>query len=502
MQRRGSNRQQGTWHGLLRGGQICVLLLLILTAGHAAPPPFSAQQLVSDSSFQADDVGYVLFDAAKGTVLEAHFADSPRIPASTTKIVTALAALHILGPDYRFQTSLFVTGTIQADILQGDLYLRGGGDPGLSTDDLHAFVAALKRAGIRRIRGKFIFDESFLQSTDSINAKQPAAVSYNPGLSALSLNYNRVQLEWRHRPGSTNFRTTVWSPAESGVLPVQAIQIGVLPHGQERHIKFLHAATDLDRWLLSRALPQKGWETLPVRTDPGRIAALIFRTLCKKNGISLPLPQAAQLPDSAVALYTHQSEPLAKLLSGVLRYSNNLSAELVGQVATRRLAGRPLSLRESASALVSWYRARLPEVDWQSFMSANHSGLSSTSRHTPRQLAAILQYGWQMPKQESARGTDFLSLLPPPRWSEGAARERVRVKSGTMHYADGLVGYLSAKSGRQLGFVILLTDFARRAALDAAFDIRFAAQPPGAVTWTKRAKKLERALVTRWMDHY
>ena len=343
MQRVGRSRQRGNvfQHELLRAGRVCIFLLLILAAGNTNAS--SAQHLISDSVFRADDIGYVVFDAAKGTVLEAHLADTPRIPASTTKAVTALAALHILGPDYRFLTSLFVTGTVQAGSLQGDLYLRGGGDPSLSTDDLHAFVAALKQAGIQRIKGKFIFDESFLQSTDAIDTKQPAAVSYNPGLSALSLNYNRVQLQWRHSPGSKNFRTTVWSPAESGALPVRAIQIGALPHGQDRRIKFLHAATDLDRWLLSRKLPKKGWETLPVRTDPGRIAALVFRTLCKKNGISVPLPQAAQAPAGATALYTHQSKPLSKLLSGVLRYSNNLSAELIGQV-TARQAGWPAAV--------------------------------------------------------------------------------------------------------------------------------------------------------------
>ena len=478
------------------------LFILIMTAAANTAATPSARRLISASGLQASDTGYVVFDAAKGTVLESHLADSPRIPASTTKVITALAALHILGPDYRFQTSLFVTGSVQADVLQGDVYLRGGGDPSLSTDDLHAFVAALKQAGIRRVRGKFIFDESFLRSTDAIDAKQPAAVSYNPGLSALSLNYNRIQLQWRHSPGSKNFQTTVWSPAQSGVLPVQAIQIGVLPAGQDRRIKFLHAATDLDRWLLSRQLPPKGWETLPVRTDPGRIAALVFRTLCKKKGILLPLPQASQVPDGAPALYTHQSEPLSQLLSGVLRYSNNLSAELIGQVATRRLVGRPLSLQESAAALMHWYRRHIPSADWRSFISANHSGLSTTSRHTPRQLAAILQYGWRTPHQEPVQGIDFPSLLPPPRWAKGTAHERLSVKSGTMNYADGLVGYLSAQSGRQLGFVILLTDFARRTALDAAFDLRFAAQPPGAVIWTKRAKKLERALVTHWMNAY
>jgi D-alanyl-D-alanine carboxypeptidase/D-alanyl-D-alanine-endopeptidase (penicillin-binding protein 4) len=473
----------------------------------AAQEPPSAEAISGRYGFKSQDYGYLLFDPTKGTVLETHLADTPRIPASTTKVVVGLAALHILGPEYRFTTSLFKTGEVQAGTLHGDLYLRGGGDPGLSTDDLQHFVAALKDAGIQRVAGNFFFDESFLHATNAIDAKQPAAVSYNPGLSALSLNYNRVQLQWQHKPGGTNFRTAVWSPAKSETLRLKAIQTGVLPKGLDRRIKFLPSApesaasTDFDRWLLSRKLPPKGWETLPVRTDPGRFAAAVFHVLCQKKGIRLPAPQPAHVPDSTQPVYIHHSKPLSKLLSGVLRYSNNLSAELIGQVAARRLSGRPVSLRESAALLTNWYRTQLPQTNWQEFVCINHSGLSSLSRHTPRQLAAILTSGWHIPKQGPARGIDFLSLLPI-RGSTPDGRTTVRAKSGTMNYADGLAGYLTAESSRQLGFVILLTDFSRRAVLDAAFDIRFASASPGAQKWTKRAKRFERRLVKSWRQRY
>ena len=489
---------------------ISILPLLICRTATAAPTaqePPSAETISSRYGFKSQDIGYLLFDPTKGTVLETHLADTPRIPASTTKVVVGLAALHILGPEYRFTTSLFKTGEIQAGTLHGDLYLRGGGDPGLSTNDLQHFVATLKDAGIQRVAGNFFFDESFLHSTNAIDAKQPAAVSYNPGLSALSLNYNRVQLHWRHKPGGTNFRTTVWSPAKGETLRIKAIRTGVLPRGLDRRIKFLPSApesaasTDFDHWLLSRKLPAKGRETLPVRTDPGRFAASVFHALCKKKGISLPAPQPAHVPNSTQPVYIHHSQPLSKLLSGVLRYSNNLSAELIGQVAARRLSGHPVSLRESASLLANWYRTQLPRTDWQGFKCINHSGLSSLSRHTPRQLAAILTSGWRTPKQGPARGLDFLSLLPV-RESTQTGRTTVRAKSGTMNYADGLAGYLTARSGRQLGFVILLTDFSRRAALDAVFDIRFASAPPGAQKWTERAKNFESMLVETWRRRY
>ena len=92
--------------------------------------------------------------------------------------------------------------------------------------------------------------------------------------------------------------------------------------------------------------------------------------------------------------------------------------------------------------------------------------------------------------------------LLPKNWAAGRDREIVRAKSGTMHYANGLAGYMATRSGRRLGFVLMLTDFARRAALDAAFDSRIASVPAGAKVWAKRAKQFERALVRAWLEHY
>jgi D-alanyl-D-alanine carboxypeptidase/D-alanyl-D-alanine-endopeptidase (penicillin-binding protein 4) len=184
----------------------------------------------------------------------------------------------------------------------------------------------------------------------------------------------------------------------------------------------------------------------------------------------------------------------------VLKYSNNLSAELIGQVAARKLSGRPLSLAESAAVQTDWYRRILPDTDWQAFFSVNHSGLSSATRHSPRQLAAILRYGWTMPIGRST----FPQLLSPPHWQQenGRSNLQVRAKSGTMDYADGLAGFLTTTRGRQLGFVILLTNFPKRAELDATYDVRLLDPAPEGRAWTERAKAFERALITSWIARY
>jgi D-alanyl-D-alanine carboxypeptidase/D-alanyl-D-alanine-endopeptidase (penicillin-binding protein 4) len=177
-----------------------------------------------------------------------------------------------------------------------------------------------------------------------------------------------------------------------------------------------------------------------------------------------------------------------------------LSAELIGQVATRTSSGHPLSLHESAAMLTDWYRRTLTNTNWQGFFSANHSGLSSATRHSPRQMADILRYGWTLPVGRST----FPQLLPPSHWEreDNHNNSPVKAKSGTMDYADGLVGFLTTTRGQQLGFVILLTDFPRRAALDATFDVRLTDPSPEAHAWTERAKALEHALVTSWIAQY
>jgi D-alanyl-D-alanine carboxypeptidase/D-alanyl-D-alanine-endopeptidase (penicillin-binding protein 4) len=115
-------------------------------------------------------------------------------------------------------------------------------------------------------------------------------------------------------------------------------------------------------------------------------------------------------------------------------------------------------------------------------------------------MADILRYGWTLLVGRST----FPQLLPPPHWEreDNHNNSPVKAKSGTMDYADGLVGFLTTTRGQQLGFVILLTDFPRRAALDATFDVRLTDPSPESHAWTERAKALEHALVTSWIAQY
>ena len=488
---------------ILAGIALWAVVLAFPQNAWAQPAPKALTRLLQQHQLDPQDVGYHLFRLTDGRVVDTYDADTPRIPASTTKLITALAALEILGGDYRFQTRLLASGEVHESTLHGDLYLVGGGDPTLSTNDLQGFVDALKAAGVTRVEGRFIFDESFLTTTQEINPKQPVAAVYNSSVSALSLNYNRVQLRWKGRPGAKNFQTWLRSPADGIFLPVAGVTTGLIPTGVQSDAPFVLDGGNRDHWLLSRQLPARGFKELPIRHAPGKVAASLFRTYCRQRGISLPRPQAAPVPANARRLYTHDSKPLSEILSGMLHYSNNLSAELIGLVTSRRLRDLPLSIADSAALLTDWCQRRLPHADWTGFANMNHSGLSSLSRHSPRHLTAILSHGATSNDRPEA-SPPLLNLLPQPEWKNEWAElgEKVRAKSGTMSYANGLTGILTTRKGHQLGFALLVTDFARRAAFDAARQAEKVKTPPEAEAWTERAKAFERALLSHWRRTY
>jgi D-alanyl-D-alanine carboxypeptidase/D-alanyl-D-alanine-endopeptidase (penicillin-binding protein 4) len=482
------------------------------------PPPCPCEaELIAAQGFPSEQVGYVLFDLSTGAIVASQNPDRSFIPASVQKLPTMVAALALLGPDYAFKTQLLASAPIQKGVLAGDLYLKGGGDPFLTTDDLLNFVLHLKDQGLNSVAGAFYFDEAALPKLMEINPGQPVAVPYNPGVSALNVNFNIVQLNWWREPSTGEIVGAALSRSESLDVAAEAIDFAPQLEVASKRMPVLIDRTALfqtgaERWLLSPGLPKKGELRLPVK-QPGMNAAMVFRRLAADQGIALAEPIAAATPAAALILGQHESVPLDYAARLILRYSNNLAAELVGLTAAGQLAGGAGSLAQSSQALTAWLKQQIPNADWSGFVADNNSGLSTTSRMTPRQAMAILGYAWSL----RFAGLDVYSLLPRVKWNkelnelyeesatEGGAAPgtlEVRAKSGTIYWSRGLAGYIQSSQGRMLGFALFVGDLAQRAAYDATLNIDELGSEPGARDWTKRAKALEQALVSRWATGY
>src|SRR5262249_50761145 len=197
---------------------------------------------------------------------------------------------------------------------------------------------------------RFFFDETLMPAMAEVSASQPIATPYNAGYGALNVDFNRVEVIWA--PGTNGVPLfQVRTLADGLILPCEWVTFapagGDLPPGAP----FVYAGKgNLDHWEFARRLTAAGNTFLPVRTT-GMQTALVFRQLGLAAGVALPSPEAGHTPATAREIAEVDSPPLTEILRGLLRYSNNPEAELIGLAASRELTGRALSPVDSSIAL-------------------------------------------------------------------------------------------------------------------------------------------------------
>lgn len=446
--------------------------------------------LVAKSGLSGD-VAWAVADVKSGLHLEAYHGQRALPPASVTKALTALYALDSLGSAYRFTTRVMVTGSVNNGIVTGDLVLVGGGDPTLDTNGLAVMAGKLKAAGIREVRGKFRVYDGMLPFVRSIDEGQPDHVGYSPAVSGIALNYNRVHFEWKR--GSQGYAVSMDARSDKyrpdvgmAVMRVANRRLPVYTYKDER---------GKDSWTVANsALGKGGARWLPVRR-PGEYAGDVFRTLARANGIVLkPAVMSNALPQGAQALVTQRSLTLDQILRGMLRYSNNLTAEMVGMTATAvRTGRRPSSLKASAREMSRWAASAL---NMKNSALIDHSGLGDASRMTARDLVGALI---EVRKQGILRPL----LKPIPiRDRNGRVLKghpiKVNAKTGTLNFVSGLGGFMTAADGTELAFAIFAADTGTRARIKRADR----EGPQGAKGWNGRAKAFQQVLIARWGTLY
>jgi D-alanyl-D-alanine carboxypeptidase/D-alanyl-D-alanine-endopeptidase (penicillin-binding protein 4) len=471
---------------------ILTLLLVCAAAPLHAENPFHEAAVASDdaallqkSGFKPGEVGFVLVDLDDGRAVAANYADALFIPASVAKLATVYAAETLLGPDFRFETRLYRAGST--------LYLQGGGDPVLTNVELRELAKQAKGQGGGIT--DFVFDATAVPERPEVDRGQPDQAVYNAGYGGLDLDFNRIEVDWT-RGGGDKVTFTPHAIADGYNVKAEGIDFLPATSPSPPGAAFLYAGeAGVDKWLyaqgLVETLEETGATALPVK-NPGMFAARTFRTIAQGQGLALPAPRPGAVPADATLVATVQSPPLPEIMKGLLKFSNNMTAELIGAAVSRKLTGAAQPGTGSAAAMADWLGKRLSYVDWRGFKLFNHSGLSTANRASPRQIAAILTAIARDPA---------LAAMPNKTMGDDPGANAV-AKTGTMDFASGLGGLLTAKSGRRFAFAIFMVDRDRRAKLDATFDSRILAPTPGARGWLGRARGLQQALLKSWRARY
>lgn len=450
-----------------------------VAADPATRKPVDAEALIAAAKL-GGAVTFMVMDARTGAVLQSRQADQAMPPASVAKAVTSLYALDKLGPSYRFATRVLATGPVQGGVVQGDLVLAGGGDPTLQTDQLGDLVARLAQSGLKGATGRFLYWDGALPALRGIAEDQPDHVGYNAAISGLCLNFNRVHFEWKKVDGQ--WRTTVDARGERFLPAVNMVRVDV---AQREAPLFTYSPGRVEEWTVaSGALGKGGSRWLPVR-DPGAYVAEVFRTLARAQGIRLEAGERVGALPVGTELGRVESEPLTEVLRDMLRYSTNLTAECVGLTASGQA-----SLEASGRAMSDWVAA----IFGERFDLRDHSGLGGRSRVTALGMARVLQ-------RAEANRRGLRDILRNVGMRDDAGKEvkghpvTVLAKSGTLNFVSGLAGHVLVPApGRELVFAIFSGDPERRDAVPVALR----EDPEGSSAWTKRARRLQGQLISRW----
>jgi D-alanyl-D-alanine carboxypeptidase/D-alanyl-D-alanine-endopeptidase (penicillin-binding protein 4) len=429
-------------------------------------------------------VAFAVGHADGGLWLECQHERSGTPPASVTKAITALYALDALGPKHQFETRVFVTGGIVNGEVQGDLILAGGGDPTLDTDGLATIAATLKEAGVRAIKGGFRVYEASLPVLPSIDPAQPDHVGYNPGVSGLALNYNRVHFEWKR--AESKYTVTMDARSERYRPAVAMARMAV--RERSAPIYTYEDRNGAENWTVARgALGNGGSRWLPVR-KPGLYAADVFATMAGAQGIRLGKPVMIEAAPTGAPLVTYASPPLLKILRDMLRFSTNLTAEMVGLAASQKRGVMLYDLAGSAAEMNRW---AVGALGMQTPKLVDHSGLGDASTVTALDMAKALI---------KVRDSALRLILKPFTMRDEKGRPLkehpivVHAKTGTLNFVSALAGYITAPDGTEMVFAIFAADIDARRGISR--EDREA--PRGGRAWNRRAKRVQQALIERW----
>lgn len=384
-------------------------------------------------------------------------------PGSVIKLVTTAAALDLLGADYRWQTHFYTDGVIRDDVLHGNLYVRGGGDPKFVLEHILGAYAHLQYMGVRTIAGDWVLDHSAFAPID----KDPADFDgerlrpYNVQPDGLLVNFKSVILKFQPNR-KTGRADVVVEPAMAGLKVPASVRMSQGRCGDWRQ-KLKADVANPDRFVFKgrypRACGEREWPIAYIA--PERYAAKALLGLWQSIGGRLngqmregPVPAGARL------LWSAPSLPLQDIIADINKFSNNVMAQQVFLTLGQRPPA-PATFEQSRQTIQAWWRQRIdtrnppPRVD-------NGSGLSRQTRISADQLGALLRFAAQHPQAQAF--VDSLAIAGVDGTVKAMGRDgrtprsvdNARLKSGTLEGVRALAGYVTNRSGQMVAVVAML----------------------------------------------
>ena len=441
--------------------QIAGLLAIVMTAQAAETElPLRVKNALDVRNVPAESLSLHVRDVDSGEVVLEWHADTPRNPASTIKLLTTLVALDVLGPAYQWRTDVYVAGELEDGRLDGDLILKGYGDPFLVTERVWQLLRQIRQAGVREVTGDLLLDDSWFE----VGHHDPAAFdkrplrAYNVAPNALMMNLKVVRywFEPDHVEGSVDV-TVDPSLANLSVENRLGLANGSC-RGYQRGIT-VSANETVDEVTFSGRFP-KGCERYAMdRTvlSHNEYVYGLVDSLWRESGGSIGGGwKNVVVAEDEEPLLSFRSRPLREMIALVNKHSNNVMARQIMYTLGAEVNGPPGTEENGRAVIEDWLSKNglaSTEIEIE-----NGAGLSRKTRTTAKDLGAMLQFAWRQPYMPEYVASMSLSGL------DGTLRRRFRdpnlagkahMKTGSLDHVTAIAGYLQARSGRRFAVVAL-----------------------------------------------
>ncbi|BCM08546.1 D-alanyl-D-alanine carboxypeptidase/D-alanyl-D-alanine endopeptidase [Ralstonia nicotianae] len=393
-------------------------------------------------------------------------ADAGMNPASTMKLLTTFAGLDLLGPDFRWKTSAYADRPPAGGVLNGNLYLRGQGDPKLIPEELIKLVTDVRRAGVDELAGNIVLDRSYFENglSDAPPLDGDTGRAYNVAPDALLYAFKTLTFTLAPDAATGAVNVDV-SP------PLAQLQVDNQLHVTHGNCGDWRSHANFDIATQADGTVRASFDGRYAGACGERIfnvAALThadfiwggFLALWRQAGGTFratPGLREGKVPHPAVLLATHYGPTLAEVVHDIDKYSNNVMARQLFLTIGAEIGRKPASVQQSADIISRWLARQnlsMPELVLE-----NGSGLSRIERISARNLGRLLQQADANPNGAILR--DALPVVGV----DGTMRNRLtragvagnaEIKTGTLNDVRAIAGYVEGEGGQRYVVVSMI----------------------------------------------
>ena len=436
-----------------------LFILYFVTLGWLYALPSKIERYIKNSGIPQKDISIYIKELDTNRVVASHHATRTRKPASVIKVLTTYASLLKLGFNYRWPTIFYTTGSLKGGVLNGNLIVKGFGDPTLATDDVEKIAETIRAEGIRKINGNIIIDRSYFNVGNKESAhfdkhpyspynampdammfnerssrvliipqeKRVEKESYNPGYRVLN------QIEFVNKPCRGRYAWATSRVDKTDIVPKLILEGRLSRYCSDRKVSKL-------------------------LTKPYKAFYYALKEKLKERGVSVKGSlRLHKVPGNAKILFVHYSNPLEMIVSETAKESNNLYARHLLLYLGAQFYGAPATLKKGRRAVREILRYKGVWSDSECYID-NGSGLSRVSKISAKFLADIYEDAyWYYAK----RWMETLSIAGvdgtlKKRFRRSVVKNRAWMKTGTIKGVKNIAGYVKSRKGRLYTVVILI----------------------------------------------